>query len=223
MKLYTRAFIIEQDGLHTTTKAPRIPDDKRRIQLHATTRFSVDRDSKATTQPMADNSDRADHYRNNSVVINLEGYVADSTVIDSPTDSDGNVLEGYADININTYIGGTRISSEEYIYEIQKLQNEKRLVTVVLPTLGMYGNCVITSFKPAKETSVGKGVRVSLKLQQLLVATVGKFKAVTDTFEDQNATKQDKGAVDVEGLEQPLPTYAVPQETAIMLSLEAGV
>lgn len=218
-----RAYIIKQESMKTQKLKATDFDNKdhivRRLQLHATTGFSISRKSAVTTQPMADNADRADHYRNEAVTIKLDGYIADAGILDAPTDALGNVLDGFDDhLNINTWIGGNRTTSEEYMQDITSIQETKQLVTVILPTIGLFSNCMITEFLPKREVSTGLGLRVTITLQKLLVASVGSTVVVEEGFKDQGAGVDNAGEVTtIEIKPEELNLY----ETKVELQLKA--
>jgi len=183
------AFLYLQDGLSTgLTKSSLIPDSVTRLKLHATTGYSIKRNSKMTSQPVSDGSNRADHYTNNLASITLSGVIADQ---------------------INPFrLNRKEKTSQEYVEEIMRMQSTKQRITVVLPQIGFFSNCMITNFTPTRRTGTGLGTEVSITLQRILVATLGTTRKVRVLDNDLTAEESINSTIDVNGGDLPVYTNA---------------
>ena len=172
------ASFFEQISLSSNlNKSNELPDDIIRLKLHATTGYSLTRSSTMTSNPVADGSDRTDHYVNNIATIKLNGVIAD---------------------NINPFrFNRNEKTSQDYTEEVKRLQDSKSIVTVVLPEVGYFENCMIKSFSPSRKTATGLGSSVSITFQQLLVATIGNVRKVSLENTDALSAPNDSGSGNV--------------------------
>lgn len=146
-----------------------------RLKLHATTGYSTSRSASATAQPVSDASDRTDHVTNNGTILRLAGVIAD---------------------HVNPFrIDRSERTSIDYVEEINALMDNRSLVTVVFPSLGLHQNCYITSFTSSRRTDTGLGTEVDLTIQKLLIAEVADIKQVRVLDQDITATGKDSGSV----------------------------
>jgi len=149
------------------------PQDIIKMKLHATTGYSISRSSTVSTQPVSDGSDKSDHYTNNMVSIRLSGVIADQ---------------------INPFrFDRSEKTSTDYVEEINSIIDKKKVVTVVLPELGLYKDCMIADFNPSRRTQTGLGTSVSLSFKKILIATVGTVKRVKVEEADKLADKDGSG------------------------------
>jgi len=169
-----RAYIFRQSEENIIESTEAEPSNVIRVQMDATTSFSLTSSGSIAKHPVADNSSRADHVTINNDVIELTGVISDSPLY---------LTSG----------GNRKIDATEYVKQLKEIKENKELVTAILPSIGSFSNCFITHVRLIKDKSVGNGLKVSLKLEKLLIGSNFKSKTVRRDKEDKTDSLKSEG------------------------------
>ncbi len=147
-------FIQPQETYVSGSTTP-LPDTELKtsniIALTATEEYSRSEKASATSFPVGDRTDRADHeFTNETSTIRFSGVVAE--------DSIGRLTT----LDIAT-------TPQQYIERIRKIMIKKRLVTIYMPDGMTAANCIITDFTPSRNKEVSDGFRVNISAKQLIL------------------------------------------------------
>lgn len=163
-----------------------------RLILSATEHFEKTETAVTTNYPVAANGSQGDHYRPNGPTITFRGVISESLT------NLVSAVEGFGKDNeslIEAYIAKIR----ETLRMMKDGDGNRAfpLVNIHLPDGNTENNCLITSFKIARDVKVGNGYYVDITAQKLLI-TESIFSIVPATDAHRPTKKASSSSVDIE-------------------------
>ena len=146
-----RAYFYVQSNSNVLETGGDTGFDVEEIRMEATSDYSVVSSAAIAKHPVASGSDIGDHLHVFSDKINMSGVISDTPTLFT--------------------FAGTNITAEEYNSRLNDIKENKRLVTVVLPSLGTFNNCALISGTVTKDAKTGNGLRISLSFDRFLLGT----------------------------------------------------
>lgn len=180
-----KIYILPQGEVVTSTAAPDVvSNEKDIIILSATEVFDKTETASLTSYPISTGATVGDHYKFDNTHISFSGVISGGV--------SGNFLNPFSYEGVDNE---ARIIS--YVSKLRKLMRGdggvSPLVTIYLPEGNGETNCVITSLKITKDSSVSNGYKVDISAKKLLLATTQFRVVTTDEYELENKQGQDTG------------------------------
>jgi len=158
------------------------------IILDATDTFSKDITGRVTDNPVGDKSDRADNYRVYSPTVSFSGVISNDLIVSLFGFGSATSLYDWAFSKEDT-----SARCQQYLERMEKIFNEKRLVSIRMPDGLTTDNCLITSLKISRDVNWSNGFRISVVAKQIQLLSVELKSTPVETYKEKLDSGKDGG------------------------------
>lgn len=122
------------------------------IVLDATEHFSRDTRASVSDSPVADKSDRADHYRVYRPTFKIKGVISNDSI--SP-------------VTWLTSLFSSKSRIQQVVERLDRIINEKRLVKVYMPDGLEAPNCLLSNLNVSRDKNQSNGFYITINAKQV--------------------------------------------------------